>query len=369
MVGTFATELSNAMSRQFNPSMMRSIAGICTIVICSGAILVQAFSPADSNDGFSLSAYQRARALETSNTLDASRFHFQICFVDNDNFHGRIAEGMLARVAEYNDALFTIFPASATIASSPKAPRDAAAPKEAVAICEELGLCSAVCSEMGTSFDMSFLDQYDLIVALDEEIQLLILRSLPAEQGYESKCRLLSEFLSDDFYNINAKNENDASVEKKKTSDSALIDMIQPELWERAGPFYEMAKGSSSSIFASSSTISKDVAEPRMILSETGAAVPNTVGWPFVEAAMLVACAGVTRFCLDTMDSQFDLALQSLLDTFFYREDHLGISVDEADAQLRKGSFSVTGYFSPRQRRERIEQHLADLRSRLGADL
>ena len=342
---------------------VRTIAGIL-ILSTSCATLIQAFSPANSNDGFSLSAYQRARALETSNTLDASRFHFQICFVDNDNFHGRIAEGMLGRIAEYNDALFTIFPSSATISSSPKAPRDAAAPEDAVAICEELGLCSVRCADMGTSFDISFLDEYDLIISMDEEIQEMILRSLPAE-GYESKCRLLSEFLSGDFYSINTKKMGDAASENK-SSESVLIDMIEPELWERAGPFYDMAKGSSSTIFAASSTISKDVAEPRMVLSESGAAVPNTVGWPLVEAAMLVACAGVTRFCLDTMDSQFDFALQTLLDTFFYKEEHLNTSLDEADAQLRKGSFSVTGYFSPQQRRERIEQHLTALRSRLG---
>ena len=346
---------------------MRSLAALCII----GMSCVESFSPANSNDGFSLSAYQRARALETSNVLDASRFHFQICFVDNDNFHGRIAEGMLGRLAEYNDAMCVIFPASATIASSPKAPRDAAAPDEAVAICEELGLCSVSCSEMGTSFDMSFLDEYDLIIALDEDVQDLILRSLqPAgKSGCESKCRLLSEFLSGDFYNINTKDTSVASDEEKKASDSVLISMIEPELWERAGPFYEMAKGSSSSIIATSSSLEKDVAEPRMIFTDAGAAVPNTVGWPLVEAAMLVACAGVTRFCLDTMDSQFDLALNNLLDTFFYREEHLDLSLDEADAQLRKGSFSVTGYFSPRQRRERIEQHLTNLRSRLGADL
>ena len=144
--------------RTLTSATARSIAGIFIIGTSCATHVVQAFSPANSNDGFSLSAYQRARALETSNTLDASRFHFQICFVDNDNFHGRIAEGMLGRIAEYNDALFTIFPSSATISSSPKAPRDAAAPEEAVAICEELGLCSVRCSEMGTSFDISFLE-------------------------------------------------------------------------------------------------------------------------------------------------------------------------------------------------------------------
>ena len=61
-----------------------------------------AFSPGQNDVPFSLSSYQKARAEETSKYLDASRFHFQILFVVNDNFHGRIAEGMLARVAEYN---------------------------------------------------------------------------------------------------------------------------------------------------------------------------------------------------------------------------------------------------------------------------
>ena len=355
--------------RDLRTIAVRFIVGICIISSTScTTLVVQAFSlSASSNDGFSLPAYQNARARETSNTLDASRFHFQICFVDNDNFRGRIAEGMLARIAEYNDALFTIFPSSATIASSPKAPRDAAASDEALAVCKDLELCSVRCSEMGTSFDISFLDEYDLIIAMDEEIQIQILRSLPAE-GYESKCRLLSEFLSGDFYSINAKGRNGVTSGVVKTDESVLVEMIEPELWDRVAPFYDITKGSSSSIFGTSSTIAKDVAEPRTIISKSGAAIPNTVGWPLVEAAMLVACAGVTRFCLDTMDAQFDVAVQTLLDTFFYRKEHLDISLEEADDQLRKGSFSITGYFSPRQRRELIEQHLAGLRSRLGVD-
>ena len=64
------------------------------------------------NKAFSLSTYQKARALDTSQCLDASRFHFQILFVDDDNSHGRIAEGVMARIAEYNDAMSILFPAS-----------------------------------------------------------------------------------------------------------------------------------------------------------------------------------------------------------------------------------------------------------------
>jgi len=42
--------------------------------------------------------------------------------------------------------------------------------------------------------------------------------------------------------------------------------------------------------------MSSDVySNPRIILNENGAAIPNQSGWPLVEAAMLVACAGITR--------------------------------------------------------------------------
>ena len=77
---------------------MRFFIPLITLLCISSAA---AFSPGSSDSPFSLSAYQKARAKETSKQLDASRFHFQILFVDNDNFHARIAEGMMARIAEY----------------------------------------------------------------------------------------------------------------------------------------------------------------------------------------------------------------------------------------------------------------------------
>lgn len=330
---------------------MRSIAILA--LMCTGA---SAFSPGSNDSPFSLSAYQKARAKETSNGLDASRFHFQILFVDNDNFHGRIAEGMLAKIAEYNDALFTLFPYSATIEASPKAPINSDAPKEAISVCDTLGLCSTTCSEDGTAFDLSYLDQYDLIIAMDDDIQSLILRSLPAESGYEQKCRLLSEFLSINFCGIQSKNG---------ITDKSLQDMIEPSLWDRAQPFYDLAKNSPSDIFAKDSTTTwNDVYQPRVVLNEGGAAVPNLEGWPLIEAAMLVACGGLVKFCLDTMDAQFDASFQNLLDMHFYRVEDLEFTTEEADDRLRLGSLSVTGYFSPKERHARIENHLEELRSR-----
>ena len=281
--------------------------------------------------------------------------------MDNNNFHARIAEGMLARIAEYNDALYTLFPYSSTIESSPNAPVDSSAPDEAVVICEYLGLCATTCSEDGTSFDLSYLDQYDLIIAVDDSVQNLILRSLPRKmRGYEYKCRSLSEFLSVNF-----------SLSEDITLDM-IQDMIEPSMWDKARPYFDAAKtlidsksgsgGSDGDLFSESK--STDVYDPRMVLNENGVAVPNQSGWPLVEAAMLVACAGITRFCLDTMDAQFDEAFSQLLNRHFYRREHLEIGVEDADDQLRLGSLSVTGYFSPKERHARIVQHFEELQSK-----
>lgn len=279
---------------------------------------------------------------------------------------------MLARIAEYNDALFTLFPYSATIDSSANAPLDSSAPDEALTICDYLDLCPTTCSEDGTSFNVAYdLDQYDLIIAVDDSIQNLILRSLPkGSEGYEHKCRSLSEFLSVNFCGVD--------------DISTIQDMIETGMWEKAKPYFDAAKASFDSSSSSisdkedsnsdgggdifSQSKSTDVYHPRMVLNENGAAIPTQTGWPLVEAAMLVACAGITRFCLDTMDAQFDEAFAQLLGRHFYRREDLGISVDDADDQLRLGSLSVTGYFSPKERRKRIVEHFEELRSKFESE-
>ena len=335
-----------------------AVAGILYTV----STITHAFSPiggSNSDNQFSLAAYQRARAKETSAQLDASRFHFQILFVDNNNFHGRIAEGMLAKIAEYNDALFTLFPYSATIDSSYEAPLDSSAPLEAMDICESLELCTTKCSEDGTSFNLSYLDEYDLIIALNDEVQSLILASLPPGcEGYEQKCRTLSEFTSVDFCGI----QNKVGVTRQ-----SLQDMIEPMLWKRIKPFVGVGTGDEGSNFSSilSNSKASDINSPAIVLSESGGAIANPNSWPVAEAAMIMACAGITRFCLDTMDAQFDAAFTALLNRHFYQSEHVGISVKDADDQLRLGSLSVTGYFSPKERHTRISRHFDELRSKL----
>ena len=385
------------------PLLLWLLLALSSPTFCLGYSLGGSSNHNEHHPSFSLSAYQKARAQETFQTLDASRFHFQILFVDNDNFHGRIVEGVMARVAEYNDALFTLFPSSATLlldstttttttTSQTTAPRDAAAPDLAAQVCDSLGLCHTKSADIGTSFDVHFLDDYDLVICMDDDIRTSILRSLQQRTSihsrkekeeeqqrlnfYGAKCRLLSEFLSLDFCNVasqqqqdlNANNENSSSSSSSSTQTQKqfLLDMLDSDLQEAAAPFYELVNddySNSHSLFGQRMISWNDIYEPRMALSEkTGAAIPNPQGWPKVQAGILLGTAGLTRFCLDTIHVQMEVAFQHLLEQHFCRQEHLSIPLDQAEEQLRKGCLTITGYFSPQQRQTRIQQHFETLR-------
>lgn len=341
--------------------MIRNMQKVLAILLPTALLALSSplsSSNSKNGDAFSLSDYQKARALETTKCLDASRLHFQIMFVDDDNAKGRIAEGLLARVAEYNDALFMLFPASSTIEASINAPRDAAAPEQAVAVCQSLGLCSTRSTLMGTSFDLSYLDEYDLIIPMNDDIRSLILRSLGAidQEYYGPKCRLLSEFLSPEFCSVsqsqsigsvaqtinNSKNDNDDDEQQIRETSNAkiLLDVLDQELRDRVAPYSDLVIDRSSNVL-----------DEHQLELQT--------------AALILAASGVTKFCLEAMEAQFESSFQSLLQHNFRSPEHLEVSREEADAQLRRCSHSVTGYFSPEQRRTRFEQHIADLRIKL----
>jgi hypothetical protein len=327
--------------------MIRNIQHILALLLPTALLALSSPLSTSSNskngDAFSLSNYRKARALATAKCLDASRLHFQIMFVDDDNAKGRIAEGLLARVAEYNDAMFTLFPFSSTIEGSINAPRDAAAPEKAVALCESLSLCSTRSTMMGTSFDLSYLDEYDLIITMNDDIRSLILRSLSAidQEYYGPRFRLLSDFLSPEFCCVNQSQNIGSLVQTSEASNAnILLDVLDQELLDRVAPFSDLV------IDRSSNVLTDDQQELQ-------------------TAALILAASGVTKFCLEAMEAQFESSFQSLLQHNFHSPKHLEVSRDQADAQLRRCSSSVSGFFSPEQRRTRFEQHIADLRIKL----
>jgi len=308
-----------------------------------------------NDDSFSLSGWRMARAAETAAVLDATRWHFQILFVD-DNARGRIAAGLLERVAEHNDALFILFPSSATTGTGFLA--DSTAPSGAVSACASLGLCPTRSAESGTSFDAPRdLGSYDLVIAMDDSIRSSILNSLPCEEDrdfYGPRCRLLSEFLSKDF----------CCYSSPSTARTTALDMLDGALRDRVAPFdglFADDHAATSGIFDAT----PGTGEGRLLMTEEGTVVANAAGWPLAEAATVVAAAGVARFCLDTMDVQVESAFRSILDAYFSRAEHLDLTWDEADERIRRAP--VSGWFSPLERKSRFEAHRAGLERKLAA--
>ena len=338
--------------------------------------------------GTGLRDWQRLRARETADALDASRYHLQILFVDEGDGKGRIAEGLLARVGEWNDAVNILFPASTSVCD-PSKPVDVRPNAEAVAVCASLELCASRSKAEGSYFDMSYLESYDLVVALNDDIRQLIMRSLPSEADqtyYGPKCRLLSEFLSCDFTG-GGRRENLAE---------SLPAWLDEDLYQRVRPFIPHVDGASSEVFRAAPSASapalvllrsddeglgqdqsrrnqKETEEEEEEEEETpGAATaakavyaaPNLEdAWPKAEAAMVVAAAGLARFCLETIDESFAQDFATLLDTYFCRAEHLDLPWPEADARLRHST--ISGYFSPEERKRRFDAHMTALTQRL----
>jgi len=158
-------------------------------------------------------------------------------------------------------------------------------------------------------------------------------------------------------------------------SSTAFMNMIPSTLLDRVEPYYDKLinkknESPSNTDETDTSTQSSttfqltdsDMNEPRMILSNNGAMIPNPTGFHPTISSLILACTGLTKFCLDTMDRQFDVAFQNMLNLHFKRQSDLEYTLEEADAQLRRGGQGVSGYFSPEQRMERIERHMTKLR-------
>jgi len=187
---------------------------------------------------------------------------------------------------------------------------------------------------MGTSFHLSYFDEYDLIVAMNEDIRSAIFRSMTLEhqEHYGPKCRLLSEFLSPTFCGINSKTKKDT----EENPYDVMLHTLDYELREKVAPLADYLTDRSSNVFTTNE----------------------------VEAALILASAGLTRFCLDTIDAQFDAAFQVLLENNFKKKD-VEISWEKAEEQLVRCNASVMGYFSPAQRKRRFDCYMEEMRGLL----
>lgn len=289
-----------------------------------------------------LNEWRRARVSETAGSIDASRYHLQILFVDDDNERGRIAEGLFERISVFNDLGFWLYPWSATVSSGTKISLRTPS-VGSLAVCQALSLCPESSRRPGALLNDADFDYYDMIVCLDDDVRAAIFRTLSPEKQdfYDRRIVLLSDF-------IGVYDSEDPLV---------LLNMLQPDLTGRCAGLMLSGEMWSDSMRA------KPTKGVGLILSPDGMVVPSDDPWPTAQAAMILATAGLTKFCRTTIDESFSTAFDCLLETYFYREEDLLLSIREADEVIRRNT--ISGFFSLEERQRRFEAHREKLAMRL----
>ena len=376
----------------FSPLLVSAALWSLAVSSCAG-FSAPLPSPLENSSGaFSFQAYVQGKAAATANALDASRLHLQILFVDTDNSKARIAEGLTARIAEYNDAMFMLFLAAATLllANNKKNDHellsDSAPCAETVRVCEALGLCPVKSADLGTVFDTSQLDEYDLVVCLDDGTRTRILQSLHSSSSssssdddaeyYAPRIRTLAEFLVPAFWAHmdvphGSGDTNDAPVSITDMLESDLVDLVTPFMDILNDPATDMAAVfEQADLVTPAASINIDVnslSSSSLMWNDAGtAAIVNAQSWPVAQAGMIVASAGLVHFCLATLQAHLEAAYDALVGAVVQQQLRRSSVSDlawneELDEQLRRCNAAVCGYFSPQQRQVRFEKYLRQL--------
>ena len=156
---------------------------VCALLELRGGL---SFSSSSSPSPQAMMHAWRADRLDRfAASFDASRYHAQVLFVDDDGARARTCEALLERVAIWSDAGWWIYPHSATTSAS--GVPDGSAPLPSLGrSARELGLCPARLGARTARLQAADLLDYDLIVAVDFAV-LGQVRSLVREAAVQAR--------------------------------------------------------------------------------------------------------------------------------------------------------------------------------------
>ena len=269
-----------------------------------------------------LAEWQKARV--QSLDVDASRYHAQVLFVDDDNARARMAECCADALAHWADAGWWIYPHACSLRTEDQAlienPRQEA-------ILTSLGFDGARVTAAGAALAKEDLDAYDLIVCVDAAVRDAVL-ALGGDESYETSVRLLKDF---------------ATVADARSR--ALFD------------------GLDDVALAQRARSRQDGGE---LVVEGADAQSDRDGFDALLESTLVLTAALVVFLKDSFDASFTESFNGLLRTHFYDERHADARWADAEPALRR--HIVTGALDPRERERLFDAHMTGLRQRLGGD-
>mmetsp|Transcript_15229 Transcript_15229/g.32544 ORF Transcript_15229/g.32544 Transcript_15229/m.32544 type:complete len:313 (+) Transcript_15229:22-960(+) len=299
-------------------SAWRGAAAILTLALSLPPLLLAASVPSSPSDA--LRAWRHQRLASCASSLDVSRFHLQVLFVDDDGIRARVCESLLERIATWADAGWWIYPHSASLGEG----SGVATLPSLVRLAERFGLTRSRLTDCTAKLTREDLDSYDLVLAVDSSSLDQARQLLTPEEAdaYSSVLLPACDFLS-----------NFRTTERMDALDDELRSLVANRFQE-ASNLLELPAETNPTEFPEE--------------------------WELNLAGSALVCASLVSFSKETIDEGFVLSFQHLLGVHFYvPEEHCGITWEEAEEQLRR--HIVTGALDPCERRRLFEEHMADL--------
>ena len=274
-----------------------------------------------------LTRWRQTRLETFAASFDASRYHAQVLFVDDDGARARTCEALLELVAMWADAGWWLYPHAASTSSNVADGQQS--PPSLLRTAERLGLCTGRLSARAATLAPSDLLAYDLIVCVDlpvlEQVRTLA-QAAPGGGGSEAPLLCLTDFLT-------------SGQGERFGLDGDRMAPLDDELRALLAPHYAKVNG----------------------LIELPSAYPSDeAAWEEVLAASAMCCAALTEFLKERFDAYFEDAYKALLRVHFVTAAHAeGVTWAEAEEALRR--HQVSGGLTIERRRELFEAHLARL--------
>ena len=269
-----------------------------------------------------LLAWRSHRLRAFADSFDASRYHAQVLFVDDDGRRARTCEAMLERVALWADAGWWIYPHSASTANN--VADGEAAPRSLLATAASYNLCATRLSAPAATIEAEDLLSYDLVVAVDYEV-LSRVKALARELGdasVDDHLLCLTDFLAYDGV------DGDGTDQRMDALDDEMRSLIAPHYARGVAGLTE--------------------------LPSVGPRDPDA--WERLLAATALSCSGLTVFLKDAIDAWFLRAYDELLHQLYGSRSRVeNVSWKEAEEVLR--SHIVTGGLDGQVRRRLFEEH------------
>ena len=311
---------------------------------------VPASSSSSSSPAAVMQSWRQARLDRFAGDFDASRYHAQVLFIDDDGARAKACEALLERVALWSDAGWWIYPHAASTSNNVK-DGDRSQPS-LVATAATLGLCKTRLSAPAATLDPEDLLSYDLICCVDYTTLELVLEMARDMEGS-------GDLNAGPTPEVAGSGGDDATPAVPGPVPSATIAdrvMVLTDFLAYQSERIEYADRMATLDAELQSLLARHYASATALTDLPSAVPSDPAAWERFLAGAALGCAGLTSFLKEQIDLWFVASFLELLDVIYGTVERVdGVEWVEAEEVLRR--HIVTGGLRPEERQRLWTEH------------